>query len=245
MIAPGSGWALVAATGINDLGQIVGYGVHGSSWRAFVLDPITGDLRTAKLSADEQRVSFTHVSVTAVFGDYLYVETYDRCMGIKVHKSGLGGAIGVDAMVAVSGVIGSSDGERYIEADTVAAGAGTKVIAPLGMPNPSLGGGDWSYDADTGAGQQGVKDGRGSNNIGLLVRTWGEVTAYDAHNGWFYIDDGSALADGSSHTGVYVDAAGLTVPTGGYVAVTGISSCRILGGSVVRVLKPRHQSDIT
>jgi probable HAF family extracellular repeat protein len=33
-----SGWVLTSASGINDEGQIVGVGLHGGRWRAFLLD---------------------------------------------------------------------------------------------------------------------------------------------------------------------------------------------------------------
>ena len=36
----GSGWVLTEATGINDLGQIVGYASNGSASKAFLLTPI-------------------------------------------------------------------------------------------------------------------------------------------------------------------------------------------------------------
>ena len=39
-IAPDSGWVLNTATGINDHGQIAGYGTFGGFTRAFLLDPV-------------------------------------------------------------------------------------------------------------------------------------------------------------------------------------------------------------
>jgi probable HAF family extracellular repeat protein len=41
LIAPGSGWVLVTAYGINDIGQVVGVGVIHGQRRAFLLTPIT------------------------------------------------------------------------------------------------------------------------------------------------------------------------------------------------------------
>ncbi len=40
LIAPGSGWRLLSAEGINDQGQIVGFGTFGGQTRAFVLTPV-------------------------------------------------------------------------------------------------------------------------------------------------------------------------------------------------------------
>ena len=36
----GTGWVLNAASGINDSGQITGYGVHNGLTRAFLLSPV-------------------------------------------------------------------------------------------------------------------------------------------------------------------------------------------------------------
>jgi probable HAF family extracellular repeat protein len=40
LIPGGSGWQLEEAAGINDLGQIVGYGYHDGQKRAFLLTPV-------------------------------------------------------------------------------------------------------------------------------------------------------------------------------------------------------------
>jgi probable HAF family extracellular repeat protein len=41
LIASGSGWTLDQATGINNLGQIVGYGMHDGEQRSFLLTPVS------------------------------------------------------------------------------------------------------------------------------------------------------------------------------------------------------------
>lgn len=43
LIAPGSGWTLIEATDINDIGWIVGYGLHNGAERGFLLKPVTDD----------------------------------------------------------------------------------------------------------------------------------------------------------------------------------------------------------
>ena len=64
----------------------------------------------------------------------------------------------------------------------------------------------------------------GLNNIGLLVSVIGKVTHSDT--GFFYLDDGSNLDDGSGYRGVRVLASGLSVPApGSFARVIGISSC--------------------
>jgi len=47
------------------------------------------------------------------------------------------------------------------------------LCGPIGTPLKYLGGASYHYDQDTGAGQIGVADGIGLNNIGLLVKAWG------------------------------------------------------------------------
>lgn len=42
LIPANSGWYLEATTGINNRGQIVGYGLHGGQQRAFLLTPTHG-----------------------------------------------------------------------------------------------------------------------------------------------------------------------------------------------------------
>ena len=39
LLPSGSGWTLLAATGINDLGQIVGYGTYDGNNQGFLLTP--------------------------------------------------------------------------------------------------------------------------------------------------------------------------------------------------------------
>lgn len=139
-------------------------------------------------------------------------------------------------------VIGSldtnPDGERYIAAtDTSPAGEGT--IDPLGMSNVTLGGGQYGFQA-------GVIDGSGLNNIGLLIKTCGEVTY--SETGFFYLDDGSKLDDGSGHIGVKVYG---TVPVpqgenpvGRFVSVTGISSCERPDSDIIRIIRTRDMGDV-
>ncbi len=146
--------------------------------------------------------------------------------------------------MSVEGTLATnSDGERYIAAATITQ-TGTGELAPLGMTNKSLGGGDFAYDPGPPvAGQRGVTDvpgvpstpACGLNNIGLLVRTWGKVTGLDAANPpeWFSIDDGSGV-----QTMVAYPPYGYAVDD--YATISGISSCRTDdNGDLERVLRPQ------
>lgn len=105
------------------------------------------------------------------------------------------------------------------------------------MNNKWLGGGDFVYDPGPPVtGQRGIKDATGLNNIGLLVRTTGKVTALDTTNPaqWFRIDDGSNV-----QTTVAYPPFAYAVDD--YVTISGISSCEVDGnGDLQRVLRPQH-----
>lgn len=107
----------------------------------------------------------------------------------------------------------------------------------------------------------GVAGGAGANNIGLLIRTYGKVTYVDTTNQYFYVDDGSARADGttspggSAVLGVRVSygglASGVTAITppalDAKVTLTGIiSTCLVppTTGSIQPNVRVRNQSDI-
>lgn len=127
------------------------------------------------------------------------------------------------------------------------------ALDPLGLSNKALGGGALNQYTP------GVTDGIGLNNIGLLVRTSGQVTYIDTINQFFYIDDGSGFNDQSGlpgATGIRVSykdlAPGNTFnppdALGRYVLITGISSTTELTiGETTRIiptLRPRQQTDM-
>ena len=125
----------------------------------------------------------------------------------------------------------TSDGERFIQADSVdPSSSPVEMLGPWGMPNKIVGGGNLAYDPATGAGQIGVTNGAGTNNIGLLVRTTGVFTYVDDHT--FIVDDGS----GAPITCV-MPSTMLADPTWQYVAVTGISSMSNSGGTYSSLLR--------
>ncbi|MGQ9455068.1 MAG: hypothetical protein ACUVRS_09125 [Armatimonadota bacterium] len=85
----------------------------------------------------------------------------------------------------------------------------------------------------------------GLNNIGLLVRVWGRVTA--AQTGYFYLDDGSGLDDGDPQTlGIRVQLCEDCEPpdTGSWVCVTGVCSCYSVEGNLFRLILVNSPDDI-
>ena len=178
------------------------------------------NIAEVKTAPDGASVDISAI-VSAAFSDYFYIEAADRSYGIRVAKASHGLAAGQEVTVGGSAETLAS-GERYIQAAAVSvSGAGT--IDPLEMNNKSLGGSDFGTAPDY---QVGVDGGNGLNNIGLFVRTTGEVGA--TGSGWFMVDDGSEVS---------VKVLG-TLPGGAtYVAVTGASSCENDGGVVKRVIE--------
>ncbi len=174
--------------------------------------------------------------------------------GIRVRYSG--STIARGSLVDITGSVTlAADGEREINAGSTGVSfvEQSTVPGPLGMPNKHLGGGDFNVYTPGVSNPDG--SGVGLHNKGLLVKIWGKVTAVDAGNKFFYIDDGTGFQDGSGNTGVKISWA--WSPTGKpsilppavdwYVSVIGLSSSDTAdsGATFYRVLRPREQSDIT
>jgi len=201
---------------------------------------IPGSIPAAKSKADNTTVDVTGV-VTRIFGYWFYIESEDRSSGIGAYKYLHGLTQGMKATIS-GNLTTSAQGERYVQATSVTQ-CGSGTVDPIMMNNHDLGGGDWRYNPATGAGQMGVKDGYGLNNVGLLVTLTGRVTYTGATV--FYIDDGSELHDNSGRTGIKVAASNLALPAQGYyVKVTGITSCFAAGADFYRYLRVNSQSDI-
>lgn len=212
---------------------------------AEITTPTEGTIAWAKTLDDTESVSLADKVVTVgpgLFNGFTYVEEQDRSSGIRVACPS--GCPDLWQIVSVSGDMATaSTGERYITNATITASEDSLEMKPVSMGNRELGG-------EALGNQNGITGGLGLNNIGLLVRAWGRIT----HNGttFMYLDDGHTLNDGSGYPGVRVEtdqlASGntITFPTsiGESVFVTGISSCDMSGANLIRVLRPRSQSDI-
>lgn len=208
------------------------YGMYDSvDIRAYIADTIP----EAKSAANLDAVEIRGAAVTAAFPDVFYIETDDRNMGIMArldsHWIEAGDRVDIFGWVDVN-----EDGEKYIEVNDFEID-GTSDIRPVAMANYQLGGGGWNYNPYTGAGQAGVTGGVGLNNIGLLVRVFGRFERLD--NSTFTIDDGSGVSVRCTvPAGVYLN------PNWNFVTVTGISSCRMAGGALERLVLVREQNDI-
>jgi hypothetical protein len=179
----------------------------------------------AKLLANDLPVTLTAKVVTYASTDFFYIEEDSGCMGIRVEKTAHGLTVGMRA--DVSGAMKTKTSrERYIlatDATQTPEPNAYGTIAPVGMNNSILGGADW-HVAGTG-GQKGITEGIGLNNIGLLVKTWGQF--HYVNETTFEVDDGAGLLIKCT-----VPAGTFLYPDWQYVSVTGISSIYKLNNSI-------------
>jgi parallel beta-helix repeat protein len=194
-----------------------------------------------KRQLDEIIVSGQGSVVSAVFGDIFYVEAPDRSSGIMVYK--LDHDLSVGKEVRLIGTMGTyANGERYIEASSVIP-IGIAEIQPLAMNNKALGGVDYNLSLTGLLSQRGVEEGYGLNNIGLLVTTFGQVTALGGN--CFYINDGTDLHCDVPSLGMKIICGDFVKPTlGQYVSVTGISSIDRVSDRYYRCIRIRTGTDI-
>ena len=210
--------------------------------------------QTMSYSLPTGEITLTDFIVTAGRGDdftanTFYVEDESRASGWKVVFTGTPVAHRGDKVTVIGEAALDANQEAYIDASDVDV-TSTGLIKPILMSNRHLGGND-SLE------KPGVNTPLLDHlyNKGLLVTCVGKVTFVDAASDYFYIDDGSALDDGSGHIGVKVSwslqAAGDLNPEivppleDWYVTVIGISSSESPSeGTVIRALRPRRQEDI-
>lgn len=204
--------------GMNPAG-LVDYRVYGEFLTAM-------SLVDAKTSADGAYVTVGGYVVTAVFGDGFYVESPDRCLGVRV--VGASAAPNVGDVVSLTGTMATENGERVINAMTVDITGTSAAIAPLGMNNRNLGGGDYGSNL-------GVTGGYGPNSLGLLVTTTGKVVGVDGST--LAIDDGSGVT-------VRVLGAVGSFSVDDYVSVVGVSTVVVDGEARMRAVRPRGEIDI-
>jgi hypothetical protein len=168
---------------------------------------------------------------------FFYVEDPDRTSGIRVSSSTV---VREGDLLNVVGTIGLlSTRERHIYNPSVLTivSSSNPVPSPIGLGCRALGGTDLNKYTP------GVAGGVGLNNLGLLVRIAGKVSS--PGSGFFYVDDGSGVSDGTGY-GVKVLYSGTNPPTvGKMVSVTGISSVEYRNSLYRPVLRTRKDSDIT
>ncbi len=202
---------------------------------------VTGNTTVVQLTAAKT----VTVPSGVLAGNAIYIQETDRTCGIKVVLASGQSVVAGNGIELTGTLETDANGERYIACDTIDSNNGlTTAPAPLLMDLASLGGAAFGS-------QQGLNDYQkiqgiltltpcyGTNNIGLLVKTTGLVVS--SGQGYFYIDGSVTFQDDTGDVrGVRVDwpfAASMPA-TGSVVEITGISSCTVLDGTMVRLFRP-------
>ena len=196
----------------------------------------------AKAMADGRLVKLSGVVVVSALPGAAYVEETTRIAGIRVNCAQ---PLTLGDVVTLTGVLTTVSGERVLSVQSVEVLAGASSnLEPIAMATATLGGGRCGCQQAVteyrrvrtaqGTVRQALPAG-GANNIGLLVRITGRVTATGQDH--FYIDDGSACDDGSGLIGVKVMCASMAKPAvGTRMVVTGVSSTYFDRGSLWRAV---------
>ncbi|MCE5199022.1 MAG: hypothetical protein ABFD54_05070 [Armatimonadota bacterium] len=206
----------------------------------------------AKSVADYTMVRLTDATVSARFyGDGAVpigfaVQGTDHCGGIRVVSDT---PVNPGDKVIIEGTADTASGERIINANYVGVTlTGGAAPTPVFAANKATGGGDFGRQAAVAddATTTPPNPSSGLSSIGMLMKLSGNVTAASntgSYAGWFYIDDGSGLKDGSGNTGIMcrppakADGNPASLPSvGDYVAVTGVMGVRQVNGINTRYL---------
>jgi len=203
-------------------------------------DPLQGTACAMKLLPTGTKVGNGGLVCTGSFAGFCYGEDQDATCGIRLEGwSALAGK-----RIEVIGTVATNpNGERCLQGCVAHEWEDCSVRIVPGMTNRSVGGGGWFYSPGPGTGQRGITDAYGLNNIGMLIRTWGQVT--EIHTSppprWFKIDDGSNCVVKV----VLPDSWQGDLPgQWEYVSVTGVSSCEADGPNLNRVILIRSEEDI-
>lgn len=224
-------------------------------------------INNARSLEDGSGVLLEGKTVTAGMGGPMdgtfYIQEPSELSGLRIVTTGStqisgGSTVATGKTVTVMGIIGNNTntGERQVTADAVYISGDATPIQPMGMINRSVGGAPLSNEPYT----NGITDGVGVYNVGLLIRIFGYVTYVGTD--CYYINDGTNIQDGNIRSapalvplnGDPVPAAtspkGLKVYCGtlakplldDYVAVTGISSMFKIGDNRVRCIRMRNHT---
>lgn len=153
-------------------------------------------------------------------GPECFVQDTGQASGIKA--TGLWGDVPYllcGTKVTIAGNLTTLGGTRALSNADVMPSAIESAVRPVTMSNSSIGGANLLFADDSSTvAQIGSPWGRGCNNVGMLVTTFGRVTAVTS--------DGFTITDGSIQTGLPVRClVPVSAPAvGSFVQVTGIAA---------------------
>jgi uncharacterized lipoprotein YddW (UPF0748 family) len=129
-------------------------------------------------------------------------------------------------IVKVGGVLGTSGLQRVLTAPEPEVTGGPVTLKPYGMTCINLGG------AQLNTWTPGMPGAQGTNNLGMLVRVWGNVTT--STSSYFLMSDGSKEIEVQSTAN----------PGSGFVIVTGISSSTVYNSQTIPMVLTRTTDDV-
>lgn len=183
----------------------------------------------AKGIPDGEEVDLDNKVVISGSGAVCYVQEPDRQSGLRMSCIS---SLAPGMAVTICGTMRTIDGERVLEVSDVQEVGTQASVTPVCMRTIDLGGGEFGLQQPVseyrmvktaGVSSKQLLSACGLNNLGILVRLCGKVTAQGGD--YFYLDDGCKCDDGSGHTGVRVICGDIAKPpVGQYVMVTGVSS---------------------
>lgn len=226
-------------------------GLAADTWRTAIgsgLPLEVSSIREALSQPNATRISFTEPKVVTrtyqmndPYGLHMWIEEADRAAALRVGPVDVPVTPGNKVLVSGRIATDPTTGERILNPTSITVDPAIyEIPEPICITNRSFMGGSKGS-------QPGRPDGVGLNNLGMLARIYGKVTAvpFDpGFDGWpyFYIDDGSNLLDGTTNGGQ--SNVGIRVyhwwyvnpPVGSYVSATGIISCEKVDGALVPML---------
>lgn len=185
--------------------------------------------------ADGSYVVFGRAAVATCASDTFsdgcfYVEDTNRASGIKIVPRVGMPSVALGDEVTLSGTLDTdANGERVLRAYSIDSITAGKTLHPVGMIN---------------------KTAQASLASGVLVKTWGKVSAIASDGSYIYVNDGSNGGDGADNTGIRIQLGGLRVPVdsllkvGDNIVVTGIAGYIKDGMNCLHVIRVRNSQDI-
>lgn len=192
----------------------------------------------AKSAPDNAPVTLEGYVVTTSPGELpsrMYIEDSGRSCGIQIYLGSSSPAgVSEGSVVTVSGTITTRpNGERAVAYPIVTVTGSSPAIEPVAVRNRMIGGTSFGF-------QSGVRNGLGTNNIGILIRTWGWVSSVDPSGGYATIDDGSGID-------IRIDISRLINKPRlrEYLLITGIvSTYAVADGDLIPLVVPRRPNDV-
>lgn len=210
--------------------------------------PVTS-VPEAKKSIDGTLVSLSSEVVTSDSNGLYIQEIGGPPAGIKVQTAL---TLTTGTPVALLGQMGTTDGERVLNATMVLPLSTAGSASPLAIKTSDLGGTvfglqpavmEYRRVKENGVWVRRLLPVNGLNNLGVLVKVAGKVTAVGSD--YFYIDDGCGCDDDSGNRGVRVICGSLDKPTvGDMLILTGTSSSYYERGQTWRAIVLSSVSNI-